>query len=132
MNDAAIAPPLPPSMPQFAQDGRRRFCSWLLRRCGWRVQGEFPDVPKLVLIAAPHSSWWDGVWGLLVKVAVGADISFMGKRELFRGPLGALLRERPEKRDEVEAELRKALAARVLDGRVVQDSATWIVTARKA
>lgn len=48
------------------------------------------------------------------------------------GPLGALLRERPEKRDEVEAELRKALAARVLDGRVVQDSATWIVTARKA
>ena len=79
-------------MPQFAQDGRRRFCAWLLRRCGWRVRGEFPDVPKLVLIAAPHSSWWDGVWGLLVKVAVGVDIAFMGKRELFRGPLGWLLR----------------------------------------
>lgn len=92
MSDAATAPPLPPSMPQFPQDGRRRFCAWLLRRCGWQVRGKFPDLPKLVLIAAPHSSWWDGVWGLLVKVAVGADISFMGKRELFRGPLGWLLR----------------------------------------
>lgn len=90
--DAIYAFPLPPSMPQFAQDGRRRLCAGLLRRCGWRVRGEFPDVPKLVLIAAPHSSWWDGVWGLLVKVAVGVDIAFMGKRELFRGPLGWLLR----------------------------------------
>lgn len=79
-------------MPQFTQNGRRRLCTWLLRRCGWRVRGQFPDVPKLVLIAAPHSSWWDGVWGLLVKVAIGADIAFMGKRELFRGPLGWLLR----------------------------------------
>ena len=91
-SDAIHAFPLPPSMPQFAQDGSSRFCAWLLRRCGWSVRGTFPDVPRLVLIAAPHSSWWDGVWGLLVKVATGADISFMGKRELFRGPLGWLLR----------------------------------------
>ena len=44
------------------------------------------------MIVAPHSSWWDGVWGLLLKVALGVDIAFMGKRELFRGPLGWLLR----------------------------------------
>lgn len=92
MSDALYAFPLPPSMPHLPQDRKRRFCAWLLRRCDWRVRGEFPDVSKLVLIAAPHSSWWDGVWGLLVKVAVGADIAFMGKRELFRGPLGWLLR----------------------------------------
>jgi len=92
MSGVASALPLPPSMPQFAQDGRSRLCAWLLRRCDWSVRGTFPDVPRLVLIAAPHSSWWDGVWGLLVKVAAGADISFMGKRELFRGPLGWLLR----------------------------------------
>lgn len=46
------------------------------------------------------------------------------------GPLGAALRERPERRDEVVGELRKALSARLQDGAVVQDSATWIVTAR--
>lgn len=46
------------------------------------------------------------------------------------GPLGAHLREHPEKRDAVAAELRKAFAPRLLDGKVSQDGATWIVTAR--
>ncbi|HEY0179956.1 MAG TPA: 1-acyl-sn-glycerol-3-phosphate acyltransferase, partial [Dokdonella sp.] len=56
------------------------------------LAGELPNRAKLVLIAAPHSSWWDGVWGLLFKIALGADIAFMAKRELFRGPLGWVLR----------------------------------------
>lgn len=85
-------PQLPPQMPQMADNWRRRLCRGVLRLGGWSLVGEFPDVPRLVLIAAPHSSWWDGVWGLLVKVAVGADVRFMGKQELFRGPLGGLLR----------------------------------------
>src|SRR6185312_6598906 len=48
---------------------------------------------KLVLIVAPHSSWWDGIWGLLFKIDLGTDKSFMAKRELFRWPLGRLLRK---------------------------------------
>ena len=83
---------LPPHMPKLRDGWRRRLCRGVLRLCGWSLAGEFPDVPKLVLIAAPHSSWWDGVWGLLIKVAIGADVHFMGKQELFRGPLGGLLR----------------------------------------
>ncbi len=83
---------LPPAMPQLPQNCRRRACRWFLATCGWRITGRFPDTSKLVLIAAPHSSWWDGFWGLLFKVALGADIRFMGKRELFVGPLGWLLR----------------------------------------
>ena len=82
---------LPPRMPQLRDGRRRRFCRGVLRLCGWSLVGDFPDVPKLVLIAAPHSSWWDGVWGLLMKAAIGADVHFMAKQELFRGPLGALL-----------------------------------------
>ncbi|MGH6909098.1 MAG: SAM-dependent methyltransferase, partial [Phenylobacterium sp.] len=46
------------------------------------------------------------------------------------GPLGGHLREHPEKRDAVVAELRKAFTPRLQDGKVVQDGATWIVTAR--
>lgn len=45
------------------------------------------------MIAAPHSSWWDGFWGLLIKVAIGADVSFMAKRELFFWPLAWVLRK---------------------------------------
>jgi hypothetical protein len=52
------------------------------------------------------------------------------KLSLGVGPLGALLRERPEKRDEVEVELRKAFSARLQDGHIVQVGAAWVVTAR--
>ena len=82
---------LPPHMPKFRDHLFRRLCRGILRLSGWHLHGEFPDVARVVLVAAPHSSWWDGVWGLLVKVAIGADVHFMAKRELFRGPLGWLL-----------------------------------------
>jgi 1-acyl-sn-glycerol-3-phosphate acyltransferase len=79
-------------MPQFPDRAWRRvFRAWV-KASGWRLEGEFPDSAKLVLIVAPHSSWWDGIHGLLFKVALGADITFMAKRELFRWPLGGLLR----------------------------------------
>lgn len=91
MSGAGLAA-LPAEIPQFAQNRWRAACAWLLHRCGWRLAGTIPNVRQLVLIAAPHSSWWDGVWGLLFKIALGVDIAFMGKRELFIGPLGWLLR----------------------------------------
>ncbi len=65
---------LPARMPQYPDGLQRRVCRLVLRLCGWHLAGQFPDFPKAVLIAAPHSSWWDGVWGLLMKVAVGAEI----------------------------------------------------------
>jgi 1-acyl-sn-glycerol-3-phosphate acyltransferase len=80
-------------MPQFPPHAGRHLARWIVGLCGWRLACEFPDVPRAVLIAAPHSSWWDGVWGMLIKIAIGADVSFMAKRELFIGPLGWLLRK---------------------------------------
>lgn len=79
-------------MPQFRDRAYRHAYRALVAASGWRLEGELPDVAKLVLIVAPHSSWWDGIWGLLFKVALGCDISFMAKRELFGWPLGVLLR----------------------------------------
>lgn len=85
--------PLPPAAPH--RNGR--LARWIgrsvLRLGGWKVAGYFPDLPKLVIIAAPHSSAWDVVWGLAAKLALGVDAKFMGKAELFRGPLGWLLRK---------------------------------------
>jgi 1-acyl-sn-glycerol-3-phosphate acyltransferase len=83
---------LPPQMPKLPDGWQRSVCRGVLRLGGWSLAGEFPDVSRLVLIAAPHSSWWDGMWGLLIKVAIGADVHFMAKQELFRWPLGGLLR----------------------------------------
>ncbi len=46
----------------------------------------------MVIIAAPHSSAWDAIWGLAAKLAMGLDIVFVAKREAFIGPVGWVLR----------------------------------------
>ena len=85
-------PTLPPNAPRSGNAFTRWFGRSVLRLGGWTIDGDFPDVPRMVLIAAPHSSGWDAVWGLAAKLAMGVDIAFMAKAELFRGPLGWLLR----------------------------------------
>lgn len=70
----------------------QRFGMALLRIGGWRVCGEWPDVPRLVIIAAPHSSAWDAVWGFAAKLAMDLGAVFMAKKEAFIGPLGWYLR----------------------------------------
>ena len=59
---------------------------------GWRVEGTVPDIRKVVLIVAPHTSNWDFLTGLWVKLALRLGGRFVGKHTLFRGPLGALMR----------------------------------------
>ena len=91
---APLLPPIPPNMPQLP--AQRRFSRWfgrsLLRLGGWRVVGEIPDIPRLVLIAAPHSSNWDGIWGMAAKMALGFDVRVLGKDALFWWPLSIVLR----------------------------------------
>lgn len=91
MSDPQPFPGLPPSAPSAHGGMFRAFARFLLRLGGWKFVGAFPDVPHLLLIAAPHSSAWDAYWGLLVKIAYGMDISFLAKRETFWFPLGPLL-----------------------------------------
>jgi 1-acyl-sn-glycerol-3-phosphate acyltransferase len=91
-NEVVLA--LPPSAPRMP---RNRFAGWIgraiLRLGGWRMAGALPDIPKAVLIAAPHSSNWDGLWGFAAKLGLGVKLSILGKDSLLRVPvLGALLR----------------------------------------
>lgn len=87
-----ILPPTPASAPRIRSRFWPWFCRGLLRVSGWRLRGVPPDVPKLIVIGAPHSSYWDGVWGLLMKVGLGVDVNIMIKREVLDGPLGIVLR----------------------------------------
>ena len=89
-----VVPSLPPNAPRVKPNAWTR---WLgrsvLRLGGWRMAGTLPDIPKLVMIAAPHSSNWDGLWGFGVKLALGLEVHVLGKDSLLRVPvLGALLR----------------------------------------
>jgi SAM-dependent methyltransferase len=63
--------------------------------------------------------------------AGGNDLDGAVNLALRVGPLGSILRERPELRPAVVADVRSALEAHLVDGRVYLPSATWIVSARK-
>ncbi len=95
MNDAgALMPSIPPNMPKVKPN---RFTRWLgrsaLRLGGWRIVGPIPDLSKAVLVVAPHSSNWDGIWGMAAKIALGLEVRVLGKTQLFWWPLGPLLRK---------------------------------------
>jgi 1-acyl-sn-glycerol-3-phosphate acyltransferase len=69
---------------------RRRLAGLILRAFGWRVVG---DVPRQgVLVGAPHTSYWDFVFMLLVMWNGGVPPRVLIKKELFVGPLGWFLR----------------------------------------
>lgn len=84
--------PLPPQVPRSGNRVSRRLGRAILRIGGWRMVGAFPDIPRVVLIGAPHSSNWDGFWGFVAKLALGLDIKILGKHQLFWWPLGPILR----------------------------------------
>lgn len=64
----------------------------ILKLAGWKVSGHVPDIPKFVMIAAPHTSNWDLPYTLFVAFTMKVKIYWMGKKELFRPPFGPLLR----------------------------------------
>ena len=63
-----------------------------MRMLGWQLVGEPPDVPKYVLITAPHTSNWDFLIMLALDFAFKVECVWMGKDSLFRGPLGPFYR----------------------------------------
>ncbi len=63
-----------------------------LRLTGWSVPSEWPDVSKAVILAAPHTSNWDGVNMLAVAGWYRVKLSYMGKKSLTTGPLGWLVK----------------------------------------
>lgn len=83
---------MPPNAPRLRPNRAARALGRLILRLGgWRMVGAFPDIPKLVLIGAPHSSNWDAVWAFAAKLALGLDIKLLGKQELFWWPMGPIL-----------------------------------------
>ena len=89
-----LTQPTPPDMPWA---GHSAFTRWVarsvLRATGWKVVGTLPNVPKAVMIVAPHSSNWDGFLGFAAKIALGFEVRVLGKAQLFWWPLGPLLKK---------------------------------------
>ncbi len=60
---------------------------------GWRIRGELPDVPKMVIVGAPHTSNWDFFLFLAALHHFEIRVRFLGKHSLFRWPVGFMFRK---------------------------------------
>lgn len=60
---------------------------------GWKPEGRRPLARRYVLIAAPHTSNWDLAYLLAFALVFDVRIRWMGKHQLFREPLGTLMRK---------------------------------------
>ncbi len=74
---------------RIAQRGLVALFKWQ----GWKVVGTPPDPKKFVIIAAPHTSNWDFVYFIGAADGLGLNLSFMGKKQLFRWPFGGMMRD---------------------------------------
>jgi len=78
---------LPPALPRHGSARAQRVGSWVLRKLGWQIRGELPDLPKLVAAVAPHTSNWDFIVAFAASLALGVKISFLGKHSIFVWPV---------------------------------------------
>jgi len=63
-----------------------------LRLSGWQMRGDWPDLDKAVLVAAPHTSNWDGLMMLAAAAYYRVKLRWMGKKSLTEGPFGGLIK----------------------------------------
>ncbi len=71
--------------------GLGHFVLWLLG--GWKIEGSLPEnLNKYVIIVAHHTSNWDFVVGVAVKLITRIRVRFFAKHSLFFWPLGVLMR----------------------------------------
>jgi 1-acyl-sn-glycerol-3-phosphate acyltransferase len=65
----------------------------IFRALGWKFEGVLPDVPKMVIIGAPHTSNWDFFLFLAALIHYDMKVKFLGKQALFRWPFGFMFRK---------------------------------------
>lgn len=64
----------------------------ILAVMGWKVQGAIADLPKMVMIGAPHTSNMDGVLAIATLTAYRVRAGTMIKDTAFKGIMGPILR----------------------------------------
>jgi 1-acyl-sn-glycerol-3-phosphate acyltransferase len=65
--------------------------AWL-KAARFKVEGRMPDLPKYVIVAAPHTSNWDLPNALAAGIHYGVRVHWMGKDSIFKWPFGGLMR----------------------------------------
>lgn len=70
----------------------RGLCLAYLKLTGWKIEGDWPPFAKAVLVAAPHTSNWDGINMLAAAAVYRVKLRWMGKQSLTTGPFGWVIK----------------------------------------
>ena len=72
---------------------KQALASAILKLSGWRlVVEEEPPRTGSIFLGAPHTSNFDGVLMLCLGWKLGLDVKWLGKKSLFKAPLGWIVR----------------------------------------
>ena len=63
-----------------------------LRAGGWTMIGQMPDLPKFIIVAAPHKTNWDLPNAIAAGLHYGLRVHWMGKDSLFKWPFNGIMR----------------------------------------
>ena len=72
-------------LPQWGGPILREIGRVPLKLLGWRLEGEIPNMPKLIAIGAPHTSNWDFVLAIAAIWAMQVRIHWLGKHTFVDG-----------------------------------------------
>lgn len=87
MSFSQLGPELPKRGNRFtAMLGRGLF-----KGLGWKLVGEFPNQPKMIVAVAPHTSNIDFLLAAGVFLGHGLHVSYLAKQSLFKFPMGPLM-----------------------------------------
>jgi len=76
----------------LVSDAASLICGAYLDLCGWKIRGDWPADPKAVIVAAPHTSNWDGIYMLAAAAYFRVKLGWMGKKSLTTGPFGGIVK----------------------------------------
>ena len=77
---------------QLNKSMRAKISRVIMKMCGWKYIGAIPEVKKAVVIAVPHTSNWDFVWGKLAFLSHNIPTTVLMKKEMFVFPFNYILK----------------------------------------
>jgi 1-acyl-sn-glycerol-3-phosphate acyltransferase len=71
----------------------KKLASFIFHLLGWKSVGEIPsDIKKYIIVAAPHTSNWDFVYGMLFFLMKGTPFKYFIKKEWYFFPFSVLFK----------------------------------------
>jgi 1-acyl-sn-glycerol-3-phosphate acyltransferase len=75
-------------VPEHLRTNRSAFTRWFgrtfYRAIGWNLEGSIADAERVMVVAAPHTSNWDFVFGISVILGINARVRWLGKHSIFK------------------------------------------------